>query len=135
MNVRALVDSLLTYLGCFFVAFVPINVVTTAALPPDATTGSIKLGATALVSVPLAVAYRRSGRSLGDLGAFYFWTVLLTLILGFAVLVGFVLLDATFKVGSPANAAFSLGFLGVIYAIAYYRVYRDGNGSFRSQVS
>jgi len=80
MPSRSLLDLLLSLVGCFLLVFGPVSVVGSYLLPPDAVTTLVDVGATALVAVPLAVWYWRSGRSVGDLGMFFFWVTALTLV-------------------------------------------------------
>ena len=131
MPSRSLLDLLLTFVGWFLVSFGPVSVVSGYVFPADAITTLTDFGATTLVALPLAVWYWKSGRSLGDLGSFFFWVVALTLVFG-ASTFGILVATGPVETGSVADLAVTSAFLLAVYAVAYHMVYRDGWARFRA---
>ncbi|MFB6154708.1 MAG: hypothetical protein ABEJ22_02360 [Haloferacaceae archaeon] len=124
MPSRSPLDLLLSFVGVFLVTVGPVGVVTASLLPPDVSTTVLTVGGTALVSVPLAVWYWRSGRSVGDLGAFFFWVTGLSVVFGFVALS--TLRVASSVTGRSAGLVPAVVGVAAVYAVAYYLVYRDG---------
>ena len=125
MPSRSPLDLLLTFVGWFLLAFGPVSVVSTYVFPPDTVTSLVDFGATTLVALPLAVWYWKSGRSLGDLGAFFFWVMALTLVFG-ASAFGILVATGPVETGSVADLTVTSALLLAVYAGAYHMVYRDG---------
>jgi hypothetical protein len=127
------VDLLLAAVGVFLVTFGPVSIVSSYLFPPDAVTTLVDFGATALLALPLAVWYWRSGRSVGDLGMFFFWVMALTLVFGLLAFSVFVTAGPV-ETGSVADFLVTGTFLAVVYGVAYHMVYRDGWEQLRTSV-
>jgi hypothetical protein len=131
MPSRSPLDLLLAFVGWFLLAFGPVSVVGTYAFPPDAVTTLLDFGVTALVAAPLAIWYWKRGRSLGDLGMFFFWVMALTLVFGTSAF-GILAATGPVETGSVADLAVTSALLLAVYAGAYHMVYRDGWARFRA---
>lgn len=146
MTTRPLLDRFLVFVGCYFVSALPVYVILSAFLPPDVVSDTLQTAATSTVlgdvvrlvvanyffvtpvpvALPLAIWYWRSNRSLGDLGVFYFWTIVFVYVLGFAAFGVIGVFGAAPSTDSVASDLLSIGYVSMVYVLAYWLVYRDG---------
>ena len=117
-------DYLLAFVGWYLVLGNVAFPLSAALLPPDPYATLPVFAAVALLAAPAAWGYLRAGRSLGDLGSFYFAVVAGEVTLAFALSALIRLTDPPSSVGVPSYAG--LVVVAVVYAGAYWLVYRDG---------
>ncbi|WP_313691940.1 hypothetical protein [Halorarum halobium] len=108
-------DLAFAFVGWYLLAFAPV-VEVGELLTSDLVVGDTTFLVVAVVALPLAVGHWLDRRSVGPLGAMFFWT------LAFGVVVGLplaYLLDEFGVAGGLGEAGARLLFLAVVYGAAY----------------
>ncbi|AUV80534.1 hypothetical protein C2R22_01720 [Salinigranum rubrum] len=117
MPSRSLLDLLLAFVGWFLLLVLPVSVVVDVLSMSVA--GVSDLALVAALAVPTATWFWWSGRPVGPLGAWFFWTVALTLALGLPLMVTLAAFDAALTTGSLPARVLTVVFVTVVYAGAY----------------
>ena len=130
---RAPLDLLLSFVGFFLVAFAPVSVAVSFVTPPDALTTAVDVGVTVLVAGALALPYWWTGRSVGDVGALFFWIVAVALLLGLPAFPAIGALSIAPETGSAEAAVVDAAFFAVVYAVASSLVYGGGHERLRAR--
>lgn len=114
---RSTFDLLLTLYGVFLLAFAPVAFVTDFALgtvPPW-----FDFVLTGAVALPLALEHWHAGRPVGDLGMTFFWAVVLGIPVGAIAVTSLGVATTGVETGSLAEFLVRMGFVAVVYAVAY----------------
>ncbi|WP_380680780.1 hypothetical protein [Salinigranum sp. GCM10025319] len=126
MPSRSPLDLLFALVGWFLLLLVPVSVAADAVSLPAVLVGVNELALVATLAAPVAAWYWWAGRPVGFLGAWFFWTVALTLAFGLVVMIVLGAFDAAPTTGSDPARALGVGFVAVVYALAYGVASRRG---------
>jgi hypothetical protein len=121
-------DLVLALVGWFLLLLVPVSVAADAVSLPAFLADVSELVLVAVLAVPIAAWYWWTDRPIGLLGAWFFWTVALTLALGLPLLLILGAFDAAPTTASYPARALGVGFVAVVYALAYGVASRRGGG-------
>jgi hypothetical protein len=131
---RSPLDLLLAFVGWFLLLALPVSVAVDVF--SVSLSGVSDLALVAALALPTATWFWWSGRPVGPLGAWFFWTVALTLALGLPLMVTLAAFDAALTTGSLPARVLTVGFTTVVYAGAYALGYlgwasrlREGTGT------
>ena len=132
MSLARPLDYLLAFAGWCLVLGGVVFALSAAFLPPDPSSTLPVFAAVAVLAAPLSWWYLRTGRSLGDLGTFYFAVAACETTLAFALYATIRLADFP-SIGRYSPAGLSV--VAVVYAAAYWLVYRDGWARLRGRAA
>jgi hypothetical protein len=126
---RSLFDLALVLVGWFLLLLVPVSVVADAVSLPAFVADVSELALVAALALPAAAWYWWTDRPVGFLGTWFFWTVALTLALGLVAMIVLGTFDAAPTTGRYPARALGVGFVAVVYALAYGVASRRDVGS------
>lgn len=125
-------DHLLAFAGWYLVLGGVAFPLSATLRPPDPHSTLPVFAALALLAAPLSVLYLRAGRSLGDLGSFYFAVVACEVTLGLAV---YALVRLADPPSADAHPYAGLALVAAVYVVAYWLVYRGGWARLRGRTA